>query len=622
MRLIFKELTLHNFGSYTDTTVQLQGKGFCLVSGTNKCIQDNAKSNGAGKSFLWSGICYALTGATIQGLKTNLKNIHVADKDMYVKLTMLVNADEYIIERGQNGTAKSLKIIKNAIDISGKTFTESVDKLAVELADLSQGLISSIIILGQGMPNKFSSYSPAGRKELLEKLTKSDFMIEDIKERVDSRSIELQKQLRIEQDSLLVHQTNLNTYTNALKSATDELTHKVKPDFDTELNVLTTTLAKLELDSANTTAAITQQEKLVEDTNARLLIINTEKNQQIVELEKSFNEAISNLAINKNTLLTNIKNLTNEITKLKSIVDICPTCGQKLVNVQKPDTTAQEAELADLKTQLYACEQALTVCDAKRLTYLAEIDKTFEASINTVKTDSANAKKTLSTLKTTLATINTEIFSNTNLKSKLLVEKENWDKSIANLQNTITANEQNVAQTANMIALINTAIADINEHLAVINKINTLIKRDFRGYLLTNIITYLNNKAKDYCDIVFGTRNIELTVDGNALNITYCDKLLDNLSGGEKQRIDLILQFTIRNMLESYLDVTSNIIVLDEITDFLDKVSCDAVMNLIERELKSTESVFIVSHHVDELDLPIDSEIRIEKDKIGNSRIV
>ena len=42
---------------------------------SNNYKKDNALSNGSGKSFLWSGICYALTGETISGLRSNLKNM-------------------------------------------------------------------------------------------------------------------------------------------------------------------------------------------------------------------------------------------------------------------------------------------------------------------------------------------------------------------------------------------------------------------------------------------------------------------------------------------------------------------------------------------------------------------
>ena len=46
----------------------------------------------------------------------------------------------------------------------------------------------------------------------------------------------------------------------------------------------------------------------------------------------------------------------------------------------------------------------------------------------------------------------------------------------------------------------------------VINKMETSIKRDFRGYLLSNIIAYINQKCKDYALDVFNNDNIELIV--------------------------------------------------------------------------------------------------------------
>ena len=148
-----------------------------------------------------------------------------------------------------------------------------------------------------------------------------------------------------------------------------------------------------------------------------------------------------------------------------------------------------------------------------------------------------------------------------------------------------------------------------------------LTKRDFRGYLLTNIINYIDNKAKDYCNIVFGTKELVLEINGNALDITYCGKAFDSLSGGEKQRVDLILQLAIRDLLNSYLGLSANILVLDEITDFLDKKSCRAVMQLLEKELNTVESVFIISHHCEELEIPVDSEIKVIKNEYGISEL-
>ena len=160
------------------------------------------------------------------------------------------------------------------------------------------------------------------------------------------------------------------------------------------------------------------------------------------------------------------------------------------------------------------------------------------------------------------------------------------------------------------------------DRVAVLKKIESIVKRDLRGHLLTNIITFINKRSKDFCEIVFKTRDIEIYLDGNDLDITYCGKMFDNLSGGEQMRVDLILQLAIRDMLKSYLNLQSNILVLDEVTDFLDKQSCKAVMELIEKELNSVESVFIVSHHADSLSIPIDTELKVEKNEYGLSSII
>ena len=45
-------------------------------------------------------------------------------------------------------------------------------------------------------------------------------------------------------------------------------------------------------------------------------------------------------------------------------------------------------------------------------------------------------------------------------------------------------------------------------------------------------------------------------------------------------------------------------------------------MKLIELELINIESVFVVSHHATELELPIDSELKIVKNEYGISEVI
>ena len=153
--------------------------------------------------------------------------------------------------------------------------------------------------------------------------------------------------------------------------------------------------------------------------------------------------------------------------------------------------------------------------------------------------------------------------------------------------------------------------------LEIVNKMNTLIKRDFRGYLLTNIIDYIANRIKEYSLTVFGTDDFIFDIDGNNIVISYDGKDYESLSGGEKQKADVIIQLSIRDMLCNYLNFSSNILVLDEITDSLDIVGSQNVLNLISSVLSDVESIYIISHHTD-FSIPWDEEITIIK---GNDKI-
>lgn len=617
----FEKVIIHNFGSYGHTELDLKSKGFCLVSGQNNFKKDNALSNGSGKSFIWSAICYTITGETLNGLHTNLKNINVEDDDKcYVKLVFKVNADEYEITR--HAAPKSdLQIIKNGADVSGKTYRESEKKLGDLLPDLTHDLIASTIIIGQGMPNKFSSFSPSGRKELLEKLTKSDFMIEDIKNRVVLRQSELSRKIQECSDSILVNGTKLSTAKKDLEKIEKEIAETVKPDFDKDLKESDDLLKSIEKDITRLTEARKAVDAQIEATNSALFAIAQEKAEKLRMLSESYHAAIDPVNQEKLTTETTIRNLTAEVTRLKAVKDTCPTCGQKLPGAVKPDTSAQEAQIKTLNESLTPLKNRIIEINTKSADYKQQIETEIaekETKLNTALTGLKRERDgIINELNDCSQNYNTE----KERYNKLTFEKDNWDKHQKFLNDSIAELQKSINTLENLVTITNTAKVDLEAHLAVVKKMDSLAKRDFRGYLLTNIINYIDKKAKDYSEIVFGTRDLNVYIDGNALDISYCNKMFDNLSGGEKQRVDLILQFAIRDMLNVYLNSGANILVLDEITDFLDKTSCAAVMKLIEKELNTIESVFIVSHHADELGLPVDSEIKVVKSADGISQI-
>lgn len=616
----FKKLTIHNFGSYGHVELDLQNRGFCLVSGQNNYIKDNALSNGAGKSFLWSAICYALTGETLNGIRSNLKNINVTETDCYVQLEFLYNKDLFCLTRAA-APKTDLKIFKNDIDLSGKGIRESDKKLQELLPDLNKDLIASTIIIGQGMPNKFSSFSPSGRKELLEKLTKSDFMIEDLKARISARQQELSSKVRELEDSLLTNNTQLNLHTSNLNTLKESLAQQVRPDFNGLIEEYNRQLLDLQQQIQRYETEITANEQRLEIVNAKLLQISEEKAEVSAKELVAYTKSRQSLTEEKTQLNFNISGLQKEINKLKAITDICPTCGQKLPNVYKPSTEQQEQQLETNKQALTKVLSELEQCDLKHAAYLQQIDSAFADELSALTSEVTTLKNATNKAKIDYNKNRAALDNVKSLQNKVIYDQQNWDKRIANQEANKANLEAEIVRLNNLISIINTAKVDYVNRLSIVKKMDTLIRRDFRGYLLTNIISYINTRAKQFCNIVFGTKELTLSLNGNALDITYCGKMFDSLSGGEKQRVDLILQLAIRDVLASYLDLSANILVLDEITDFLDKKSCKAVMQLLEQELRTVESVFIVSHHAEELELPIDSELKVIKNEFGISEL-
>lgn len=619
--LKFNKVILHNFGSYGHTEVDLDNKGFCLVSGRNHYKKDNALSNGSGKSFLWSAICFALTGETIGGLTKNLKNINIEDdKNCFVTLEFCVGRDSYIITRIIEPKS-DMKIFKNDVDVSGKGIRESEKRLGEFIPDLTKDLIASILILGQGMPNKFSSFSPSGRKELLEKLTKSDFMIEDIKNRVSTRLNALNIRQRELDDALLVNKTQLNPIDPEITNKLKELELENTIDYEAEISVLEDQIIKITSDLNTANAAVTQIEEKIEQINVELLEKTTKKSEMLNDEFNSYNIKFTELNTQKIQIQSQINALVKEVTRIKNIKDICPTCGQTLVGVIKPSTENEEAEIARLNEQLTDLNAKIINCNALHENYQLQINDTFKADLDSLNAALLNLKKDSNLQKNNVSDFTLFLGRTNEELSKLKLNKDIHLKKIEELSNKI---EILKAQKEKLIATqtdLLEAKTEESKHLAVVKKIETLIKRDFRGYLLSNIIKFIDKKAKDLSEIVFGTRELNIYLDGNALDISYCGKMIEALSGGERTRVDLIIQFAIRDMLSTYLNITSNILVLDEVTDFLDKQSCAAVMQLIEKELNTVESVFIISHHAETLDLPIDSELHIIKNENGISEV-
>lgn len=624
MRITFNNIRLNNFMSFGDEFVQLDNLGYVLVSGKNECPDDASLSNGSGKSSIWEGIVWALTGETIRGHKS-VVNLFGNDGAV-VTLDFNVDDKNYVIQRSKDHSKlkSSLYISVDGQDISGKGIRDSEAILKQRLPDLTSSLISSVIILGQGLPQRFSNNTPSGRKQVLEELSKSDFMIDDLKQRVSERKNTLNNSL---------HETEKNVLTLSTKK---EMLSKQLADVEKEIEALRATditqlrsecetvqkrITSIENEMRELSLDIEDDKRSVDSLKEAFYAKRTESATKVSQINASYSDQLTSLSVDVATVGNDILTSKKELSRLKGIKDVCPTCGQKLLGVTKPDTTELENHIKELEEKNILLQEQRSQLDKKKKAELEINDQNFSAELNSLQQRVQDTEKEIvekdsknKSLDKEKATLSKQLLSIQHTIATV-------DADMASLQSKVVSLTNDISVTERELLYYNNEQENTKAHVVAINKIETVIKRDFRGCLLKNVIDFIDNRAKKYAQVVFNNNLLEFKQEGNNISISFDNKEYESLSGGEQKKLDVIIQLAIRDMLCHLINFSSNILVCDEIFDALDITGCQKVLDLISSDLEDISSVFIVTHR-DNLCIPCDNEIHVIKDANKISHVI
>ena len=601
--------------SFGYAELDLDNQGFVRIDGINNSLIDGATSNGAGKTSCFEAIMWCLQGETIRKSK-QVTNIN-GDDGAYVELDFTADGTDYKLIRTKDHSKykTNLKIFINGEDKSGKGIRDSEQYLTQYLPELSAQMISSVIILGQGLPMRFTNNTPAGRKEVLESLSQSDFMIEDLKAKLLKRKSVLQDTL----NNLNLEQARCQTEKNLIQNIITQTEHQLKnlvvPDVKK--------LAEIQINIDNLNRVLSEneaQQGIYEQTLYTLMNKSREyQDAKLAEIKAIPND--NELNAKEYSLSNEIKIYRNIIAEKEKVTDVCPTCGQKIEGVVIPDTSQEKikcealcAELANVKNEHIKFNNSVDKLRKDIDEKYSKLNKENDENISKIKDliklyqkEIAEVSLNLSELKAKEQSISYAIDTYENNK----VEFENRITEKTNRLNELTSNE---LHNQNEIDLIKQKI-DID------NKIDIALKRDFRGYLLTNVIDFINSKVNYYCKYFIENGDIKFAQSGNAINVIFNDKDYECLSGGERQKIDIIIQLALRDMMCTFMNFSSNILVLDEIIDFMDNQGSNKLINTISSLIQDVSSIFFVTHHT-ELNLPYDKIITVIKDKTGISKLI
>ena len=619
MILTFKNIHIENFLSFGTADLLLDRGNYVLVKGENENPVDNAESNGSGKSAIFDAIVWALTGTTTRECK-NVSNIN---SDNGAKVTLCFNVDDFEYEvtrtKDYKPLGSTLKIIRNGEDVSGKGIRDSEKLLSEYLPDLTSSFLGSVIILGQGLPQRFSNNTPSGRKDVLEKLSKSDFMIDDLKQKVSDRKTQIQKLIRENEDKLLAATTSKSRMLKQKESIDRYLQelpdkHELQEKIDTYNRKVEELVEEVEGKKQRLESeSITELSKEKECKLLQLSSLNSSMYSELEQKKSEYSDQINELSERKQSLKSYIR--TNE-----NIRDVCPTCGQKLIGVEKPNVDKERQELGEVETSLFDIsakrDSELNVIKDSYMKKSKELDNEIQQLGNQILEKS----KAQSELKRSIEDLQKSIEQCKYRVASLVGQMDALEENAVRYNQELTSICDQLNEIEKEILYYTNEQGPLNRRSEIISKMNTILSRDFRGYLLTNVINYVSDRAKFYSMQVFGNDNIGFQLAGNAIEISFDNKEYSNLSGGEKQRVDLIIQLSIRDMLCKFMGFSSNIIVLDEFIDGLDAKGCEQILGLIANNLTDVGTVYIITHH-SSVAIPTDDEIIVVKDSNKISRI-
>lgn len=619
----FHDMHIENFMSFETADIKFGNAGFTIIQGRNENPKDTSLSNGSGKSSIWEALCWVLTGDTIRGCK-NIQNIYTDSKGVLVEVTFSIDGHEYRLIRSKDHPQfkTNLQIFVDGVDNSGKGIREGEEILEKLLPDLTPDLIGSVIILGQNLPCKLSSRSPSGRKELLEKLTHSDFMIEDVKDRLSKRKQSLSEQLA-------ALKARISTLSATIEDCTYELNKCTENSNTEELDSWRLILETLNVEKSTLQSSykdIECQEKSLFNTfmlcGDKRATLSSQCSNAVSDVESEYSDVV--LLYQKVAILQADKErLTRELSGIGELYGVCPVCGKPFSDdpVHSVERRSNiEDNIAEIQSSISAIQEDINKRQRDKEEKINSITAEYDKLLEDIDAERFSLNSSLEKIGQNKNLLNEKIKENTQktteLNVKILSREEilkTLSERVLSLQNKIDASKKEATEALEKASVL-------SNRLDIVNKMITLSTRDFRGYIISDIVEYVENIMRLYGKKVFGDSDIEFKINGNALDISYNGKLYESLSGGERQKIDIILQLALRNMLSNISGFSSNILVLDEIFDALDVISCQKIIDFISTELSDVDCIYIITHHTD-LQIPYDNIINVVKSSDNISRI-
>lgn len=564
--IVFETLRWKNFLSTgnTFTEVNLREHNTTLVVG----------HNGAGKSTMLDALSFALFGKSHRNIsKPQLVNT-INNKDCVVEVVFTVSGARFKIVRGIKPAI--FEIWKNGVMINQDSHSKEYQKILEQnILKLNHKSFHQIIVLGSSSFVPFMQLTAQHRREVIEDLldinvfSKMNQILKEKNSTLKDAVREIQYKIDLQTNKIDTQKKYIQDINKINKDLKDQKL-KAIADLREEMSEISHSNSALSLKIDHQNAIWpTKQYKL------------QEKKQQLMQYDTQFK--------------TDVKTLVKE-AKFFEENCTCPTCTQDISEEIKSAKLAKASSKAkDLQSALNKLQGELDNTTNELSNVEANLEQIREwqnsLSINT---------QAIIRIENNINALLDEIDNLTDTSSDVSVAKADLESYIDQktqlAEEKLTLSEQYQYNVVIAEMLKDTGIKTkiVRQYMPVINK------------LVNQYLQVLDFFVSFHLDEAFA----ETIKSRHRDSFSY-----DSFSEGEKQRIDLALLFTWRQIAKMKNSVATNLLILDETFDSsLDYEGVDNLMKILYT-LGDDTNVYVISHKGDILEGKFANKIEFIKEK-------
>lgn len=560
----FKKLRYKNFLSTGNHFIEIE------LDKCHKTIMIG--KNGHGKSTMRNALCYGLFGKADRDVnQANLIN-SINKKKLLVEIEFSFQGKEYFIRRGMKPDI--FEIFCDGILIDQSSKKKNYQKiLEDDILRLNFETFKQIVILSATNYVPFMKLPSGKRREVVETILDLQIFTEMNKV--------LKTLMTSNKDAITDNgndMTRLKSNFKIYKENYDEL----KDSSTNEENEWTSTIKENE----DKIVELQQQKKQLEEK----ISIELTLQQKLIQFTEKLDTVNDELDEIEHTESTHVK-LIDFFTKH----DNCPTCQQSI-------------DLQFRKSKLEEFHKKVDILTTQKVSYKETI-RQFNEKMNQLH----DAIEKINQIKTRITKIDANINAihrtNEDLKEKLSNFKSNKQEQLDKIKEKI----KSVANNINELMSSRESLLKKRENLLIAQE---FLKDDaIKASIIKQYIPIINNLINQYLSVLNFYASFNLDENFNeVIKSRHRDKYkYENFSDGEKQRIDLALLFTWREIAKMRNSMNTNLLIMDEIGDSsLDAEGIDSLFTSIFDEFKDT-NIFVITHKHSEVTDLFDRMLHYEK---------